>query len=116
AARPGPGALAAALARAALRPERALLEDEASRLLAHFGLPVLPAAVARDEEEAVRAAERLRFPVVLKVHAASIVHKSDAGGVHLDLRSAGEVRRAFGALRRLFPGDEGGVLLTPCVG
>ncbi len=112
---PLPEDLAAALARAALRPEKVLLEDEAARFLAHFGLPVLPAALARDEEEAVRAAERLGFPVVLKVHTSRFVHKSDAGGVHLDLRSTDEVRRAFGSLRRLVPRGEVEVRLTPFV-
>jgi acetyltransferase len=112
-----PGDLRAALENARRRPAHALLEDEASRLLARFGVPVLPASLAGDAEEAVRAAERLGFPVVMKVHAASIVHKTDAGGVHVDLRSPDEVRRAFAVLpteegrreTRLTPFRSGGV-------
>jgi acetyltransferase len=77
------------------RPERALSEDEAARLLAHFGVPVLPARLAGDEDSAAEAAASIGFPVVLKVHDPAIVHKSDAGGVHLDLRTADEVRRAY---------------------
>ena len=95
------------------RPERALLEDEAARLLACLGVPVLPAALARDADEAVGGAERLGYPVVLKVHAASIVHKTEAGGVHLDLRCAAEVRRAFEALPRAEPGSRREARLTP---
>ncbi len=108
-----PADLAAALEAARSRPARALTEDEASRLLAHFGMPALPSARVRGEEEAVKAAERLGHPVVLKIHEASIVHKTDAGGVHLDLRSADEVRRAYRSLCGLV--KEGGpeVRLTP---
>ena len=116
---PLPADLRAALEEARCRPERALGEDEAARLLAHFGVMVLPAALARGEEEAVAAAGRLGYPVVLKIHEASIVHKSDAGGVHLDLRGADEVRRAWRAVSdataaRRGPGAGGPqVRLTP---
>ncbi len=89
-----PPGIRAALEDALCRPERALAEDEAASLLAHAGVPVLPARIARDEEAAARAAEALGFPVVLKVHDAAVLHKSDAGGVHLDLRTPDEVRRA----------------------
>src|SRR6185503_20302398 len=75
--------------------ERALSEDEATRLLAHFGVPVLEARLAGDEESAVSSAASLGFPVVLKVHDPAVVHKSDSGGVRLDLRTPDEVRRAY---------------------
>jgi acetyltransferase len=97
------------------RPERALPEDEAARLLQRFGVSILPAELARSAEDAIAAAGRLGFPVVLKVHAASIVHKTDVGGVHLDLRSAEDVRRAYAAASllasevRLTPYRRGGV-------
>jgi acetyltransferase len=96
-----PDGLRRALASARRRPGRALLEEEASRLLGEFGFPVLPSALARSERQAVEAAGRLGYPVALKVHAASILHKSDAGGVHLDLRTAEDVRRAWRNVARL---------------
>jgi acetyltransferase len=96
-----PAPLRRALASARRRPARALLEEEASRLLEHFGFPVLPSALARSERQAIEAAGRLGYPVALKVHSASILHKSDAGGVHLDLRTDEEVRRAWQAVARL---------------
>jgi acetyltransferase len=108
-----PADLAEALERAGRSPERALTEDEATRLLSHFGMPALPSALARGEVEAVREAERMGYPVALKIHEASIVHKTDAGGVHLDLRSAADVRRAYGALCGLVKGGEPEVRLTP---
>lgn len=107
---PDPVRVALALARG--RPERALLEDESAHLLAHFGVPQLPAVVARDMDGVVDAAERLGFPVVLKVHAAEIVHKSDVAGVYLDLRSADEVRRAYRTVGLLVAGPPE-VRLTP---
>ncbi len=108
-----PADQAEALEAAQQRPQRALTEQEASRLLAHFGVPVLPAALVRGEEEAVAAAERLGYPVVLKIHEPSIVHKTDAGGVHLDLRSAEDVRRACRSLGRLASAGAPQVRLTP---
>ena len=110
-----PWALNAALAAARERESRALTEEEATRLVAHFGVPVLPSALAGNAEAAVLAAERIGFPVVLKAHAAALVHKTDAGGVHLDLRSSDEVRRAFAAVAaqgvtaRITPFRRGGV-------
>ena len=81
-------------------PSRALPEDAAARLLAHFGVSVLEASLAQDAEQAVLAAERLGYPVVLKLHAASVVHKTEGGGVRLDLRRADEVRDAFTGVTR----------------
>ncbi len=90
-----PEKLRATLREAAGRPSRALTEQEASALLASAGVKVLPAALAHGGEEAVREAEAIGYPVVLKAHAAALVHKSDTGGVHLDLRTAEDVRRAY---------------------
>lgn len=94
-ARPLVPELRAVLAAARQRPSLALTEDESSRLLAAFDVPVLPSALARSADAAVAAARSLGFPVVLKVHAAALVHKSDVGGVHLDLQGEDDVRRAF---------------------
>jgi acyl-CoA synthetase (NDP forming) len=108
-----PEPLVRALAAAAERPAKALLEDEAAALLAHFGMPTLPARLARSAGEAVAAAEGLGFPVVLKIHEAAILHKTDVGGVHLDLRSADEVRRAYEAVAGLVSKGHAEVRLAP---
>ena len=110
---PPPHGLLAALQEARRGPERALAEDDAALLLAHYGVVVPPAALARDADEAVAGAERLGYPVVLKIHAAAIVHKTDIGGVCLDLRSADEVRRAYDGLRPLASQGQPEVRLTP---
>ena len=95
-----PAPLAAALDEARFSPSRAMAEDDAARLLAHFGVNVLEAALAHGAEEAVAATERIGYPVVLKLHADSVVHKTDVGGVRLDLRRPEEVRDAFAAVTR----------------
>jgi acetate---CoA ligase (ADP-forming) len=70
-------------------------EARALRLLAEQGLPVVPWRLAGTPEEAVSAARELGYPVVLKVVAAEIRHKSDIGGVALSLRTDDEVSDAF---------------------
>jgi acetate---CoA ligase (ADP-forming) len=72
--------------------------DEVAELLAAAGLPAPPLALCRNADEAVAAAQRLGFPVVLKLASDTIVHKSDVRGVHLGLLDAAAVRAAFGAV------------------
>lgn len=69
-------------------------EYRASQLLGDNGIPVVPSAPAATEDEAVAAAERFGYPVVLKAVADGLGHKSDIGGVRLGLGGADEVRRA----------------------
>jgi acetyltransferase len=78
---------------------RALLDPiETRALLRAFRIPANEAVAARDAGEAVAAAERLGYPVVLKVLSPDIVHKSDVDGVRLDLRGPGQVAEAFEGL------------------
>jgi len=73
-----------------------VLDEERSKgLLAAYGIPVTRAYPAATPDEAVRIAERIGYPVVLKVLSPQITHKTDVGGVALDLRDAVAVRRAF---------------------
>jgi len=75
-----------------------LREDEALSLLAAFGLPVVPGAVARDPDDAVSVAGALGYPVVLKLRSPDIGRKTDLGGVALMLRDAEAVRGAARAM------------------
>ncbi|MDO8690060.1 MAG: acetate--CoA ligase family protein [Dehalococcoidia bacterium] len=68
---------------------------EAGRILGAYGIPFADTMVCRSQEEAVEAARRLGYPVVLKVESADISHKSDVGGVAVGLRDDGEVRNAY---------------------
>ena len=72
-----------------------LLEPEAKTVCIEYGIPVTKFEVAKSEAEAVKFAEAIGFPVVLKVVSPDIIHKSDVGGVIVGLKSAGEVRDAY---------------------
>ncbi len=71
-----------------------LLPSEVDRVMAAAGLPVLPSVLAPDADGAAEAAARLGFPVVVKVVGRTLTHKSDVGGVQLDLNDAAAVRAA----------------------
>ncbi|TVL92720.1 GNAT family N-acetyltransferase [Streptomyces sp. SAJ15] len=73
---------------------------DAQRLLARYGISVLPAFPAPDADAAVRAAERLGYPVALKPTAPHLRHRTDLGGVRLDLGGEVELRRAYAELTR----------------
>jgi acyl-CoA synthetase (NDP forming) len=74
----------------------AALDEVASKaLLKAYGIPVSQEAIAQSAAEAVQIARKIGFPVVAKVVSAEILHKSDIGGVVLNLGSAAEVKKAF---------------------
>lgn len=82
-----------------------LLSEAASKsYLAGYGLPVTDEQEVADGDAAVAAADRLGYPVVLKVSSAAIPHKSDVGGVHLNLGNGEAVRAAGAVLCERFPG------------
>ena len=60
-----------------------------------YGIPVAAFNLAKNEDEAVKFAEQLGYPVVLKIVSPDILHKSDAGGVIVNMRSIDEVRSAY---------------------
>jgi acyl-CoA synthetase (NDP forming) len=74
----------------------AALDEVASKnLLKAYGIPISKEAIAQSAAEAVKIAKTIGFPVVAKVVSAEILHKSDIGGVVLNLNSAAEVKKAF---------------------
>jgi acyl-CoA synthetase (NDP forming) len=72
--------------------------DETRLLLSHYGIDVAPAVRAASAEAAANAAERLGYPVVLKVSDPEIVHRTDVGGVRLGLSTPAAVRAAYAAM------------------
>jgi len=72
-----------------------LTETESKELLACYRIPTTPTLEARNEEEAVAKAEEIGYPVVLKLLSHTITHKTDVGGVKLNLSNAGAVRSAW---------------------
>ncbi|WNV74011.1 bifunctional GNAT family N-acetyltransferase/acetate--CoA ligase family protein [Geodermatophilus sp. DSM 44513] len=77
---------------------RALTDEEVIALLAAYGIPLLGTRTVTDAEAAVQAAEEVGYPVVLKSTAPWLRHRSDLGGVRLDLGDAEAVRAAFAAI------------------
>ncbi len=87
-------------ARAIIQDARAhgrflLNEHESKQLLSTYGIPTVDTRVARNEDEAVDHAGNIGYPVVLKLFSETITHKTDVGGVKLNLADAAEVRRAY---------------------
>jgi acetyltransferase len=72
-----------------------LTEAESKILLATYGIPTIATEVAANAEEAVSAACRIGYPVALKLHSETITHKTDVGGVQLNLADESAVRTAF---------------------
>ncbi len=70
-------------------------EHEALRMLADFGVPTAPSSIATTANEVILVAEKIGFPVVLKSAAPGLAHKSDVGGVSLNLRDAAGLRAAY---------------------
>lgn len=75
-------------------------ELESLALLEAYGIPTAGAVLARSREETLAAAERLGFPVVIKIVAPEIVHKSDVGGVQVGIGNADEARLAWDEIMR----------------
>jgi acyl-CoA synthetase (NDP forming) len=92
-------------------------EEQARRLVAARGVPVVPGQLVTSAGEAADAAQRLGLPVALKIVSAQITHKSDIGGVALRLGTAAEVRDAYTRVRAAGEKVPGavvdGVLVTP---
>ncbi|HEX4261884.1 MAG TPA: acetate--CoA ligase family protein, partial [Acetobacteraceae bacterium] len=86
-----------AIARIAL-PDAPPDEADAKRLLARAGIACVPEQACKDADAAVAAAASLGHPVVMKLLSPDIIHKSEIGGVLLDLRDAAAVRTAFATL------------------
>jgi acetyltransferase len=85
---------------AARRTGRTLLtEFESKALLQAYGIPVVETRLATTAEEAVREAEAIGYPVVVKLHSETLTHKTDVGGVRLNLTHAGAVTEAFARIQ-----------------
>ncbi|MGZ3302115.1 MAG: bifunctional acetate--CoA ligase family protein/GNAT family N-acetyltransferase, partial [Isosphaeraceae bacterium] len=80
------------------RGRTVLTEPESKQLLAAYGIPTVKTVVAETLDAAVAAAENLGYPIVLKINSETIAHKTDVGGVQLNLRDADAVRAAFRAI------------------
>lgn len=96
-----------------------LSENDSKQLLAAYGVPVTNDRLASSADEAVKAADELGFPVVLKISGAALSHKSEIGGVLLDLQTEADVRAGWDQLAeaasRVAPEDAPQVLVSEFV-
>jgi acetyltransferase len=95
-----------------------LTEYESKKLLESYGIPSVPTEIATTESEAEQSAAKIGYPVVLKLHSFTITHKTDVGGVILNLPDAVSVRKAFNQIRenveaKAGPGHFEGVTVQP---
>jgi acetyltransferase len=87
---------AAALIDGARRDGRTLLDEfESKQVLAHYGIPTVPTVVATSADDATKAADTFGYPIVLKLYSKTITHKTDVGGVVLNLQTRDAVRDAY---------------------
>lgn len=88
----------ATVARALAENRQTLGEPESKAILAAYGIPVVATRVARELQDLGPAAQEIGYPVALKILSPDITHKSDVGGVALNIESAEELERAAGAM------------------
>ena len=72
-----------------------LLEEEGQEVLRAYGFPIPKSILAKKDKEAIQAAKKIGYPIVMKIVSPQIIHKSDAGGVKVGLKNLQEVRTAF---------------------
>ena len=97
-----------------------LNEFESKQVLSHYGIPTVETRIAATEDQAVLCARHLGYPVVLKIFSETITHKTDVGGVKLNLEDEPSVRSAFQAIKssvakKVGPDHFSGVTVQPMV-
>lgn len=97
-----------------------LNEFESKAILLHYGIPTVETRVAMSEHQAVKHASQIGFPVVLKLFSDTITHKTDVGGVKLNLENEAAVRKAYQAIKsavaeKASASQFGGVTVQPMV-
>jgi acetyltransferase len=92
-------ARADAIIQTARRAGRTILtEFESKQLLATYGIPIVETRIATSEDDAAKSAAEIGYPIVLKLYSETITHKTDVGGVQLNLRDEAAVRAAYKAI------------------
>lgn len=97
-----------------------LTEFESKTMLAAYGIHTVPTHLAKTADDAAKVAKEIGFPVVVKLNSETVTHKTDVGGVQLNLKSSAEVRQAFQLIelnvgKKYSPDDFLGVTVQPMV-
>ena len=113
----GPKKVKEIIAPAQTKGRRLLTEYESKLVLAAYDLPVTQTKVAKSSEDAMKHAREIGFPVVVKLNSETVSHKSDKGGVRLDLKDEAAVRAAYAEIESAFIGENAfqGVTVQPMV-
>ncbi|NIM89395.1 MAG: hypothetical protein GTO17_00420 [Candidatus Aminicenantes bacterium] len=82
--------------------KKTLTERESAKVLQEYGIPVCRESIAKNMEEGMEEAKSIGFPVVLKIHSQDILHKSETGGVFVDLKDEGEFKDAWQKILKRF--------------
>ena len=90
----------------AIGERKVIGEYESRMLLDAYAIPNVPGGLAKSAEEAISIAEQVGFPVVLKIVAEGLIHKSDVGGIVLNLRNSEELRVAYAELMQRIMANE----------
>ena len=75
-----------------------LFEHEAKNLCGSYGMPITAITVATSEEDAVKAAKKIGYPIVLKIVSPQVLHKSDAGGVLINIKDEEGLREGYNTI------------------
>jgi acetyltransferase len=84
-------------------PQGPIGPDALATILSAYGIPIVPGEVVNSQEEALDAAQRIGYPIVLKTAQPEVIHKSDVGGVHLGISNEADLRSAYRSLVKLGP-------------
>src|SRR5215471_2849396 len=105
------------LSQALAKNRTILTEHESKKVLEAYGLPVVASKIAVSAAEAVAAAREIGFPVVVKLNSETVTHKSDRGGVKLNLADAAAVQAAYAEIEAAFTSDGSfqGVTVQPMI-
>jgi acyl-CoA synthetase (NDP forming) len=105
-----------AIIQAALdKGDRALSEYQSKRFLADYGIPITEEVLVYSAAEAVSAAKRIGFPVALKACSPELMHKTEAGGVRLNIKTEEEAARAYEEITASISVQPEGVLVQEMV-
>ena len=79
----------------AIKEKRNLTEAEAYEMLSKYGIPVPKYSVVSSEEEAIQIAKKLGFPLVMKIVSPDIIHKTDIGGIEMNVSNLEQIKKAY---------------------
>lgn len=94
---------------------KTLSEYEAKQVLAAYDIPITKEVLVKDKDQIEKGINKIGFPMVMKGCSAEIAHKTEKGLIHVDIRNATEVKKAFRDIMKGMEGFKGGVLMQEMI-